>query len=205
MDPTERTSLTLLERIREGDDEAWNRLVQIYGPLVFQQCRRRGLNDDDACEVSQDVLLAVHKGIADFRRDRPGDRFLHWLRSITSKKIADFFRRIDTQLQAQGGTSAKVLLEQQAEQHVEWEPDKLQRQAYVRAVNIMKTDFQENTWQAFWMTVVEGQTTAGVASSLGVTPGAVRQARSKVRKRLVAELGDLLDISDEPLDHEGMP
>src|SRR5262249_48830287 len=83
------TSLTLLERVRRRDQAAWERLVSLYTPLVYHWCLRHGLQPADAEEVSQEVFLAVARGIGDFRHDREGDSFRGWLRTITRNKVCD--------------------------------------------------------------------------------------------------------------------
>ena len=192
-----KTSLTLLSLARTGDTEAWNRLVNVYGPLVYQQCKRKNLSDDDAAEVAQDVFLALHGGLKKFRKERPEDSFIHWLRRVTSFKIADRIRLLVGQANAFGGTDAQVMIEQQPEEiEAEWQPDMVRQEAFSRAIDLMKTDFQESTWRAFWITVVEGKTTQEACEILSMKPGAIRNARSKVRKRLVQELGDVLDLSN---------
>src|SRR4051812_43084854 len=69
------TSLSLLERVRGNQAGAWERLVDLYAPLVYHWCRRAGLSADDAADVFQEVFRAVTAHIAEFRRDRAGDTF----------------------------------------------------------------------------------------------------------------------------------
>jgi RNA polymerase sigma-70 factor (ECF subfamily) len=193
------TSMSLLMRARSGDEVAWGRIVEIYGPIVFNQCKRRGFGAEDAKDITQDIFLAVSQSLASFRRDRPGDSFLHWLRAIASKKIVDRIRREAGKAQAVGGSTAHVRIEQLPEElEADWNPDEMRQHAFERAFQLIRTDFRENTWRAFLLSVVEGKTTADVCEALDMKPGAVRNARSKVQKRLVEELGDLLDIGVEP-------
>ena len=42
MDGT-KTSLSLLERLREDDAEAWDRLADVFSPLVYTWCRQQSL------------------------------------------------------------------------------------------------------------------------------------------------------------------
>ncbi|MCA8998624.1 MAG: sigma-70 family RNA polymerase sigma factor [Planctomycetaceae bacterium] len=189
------TSLSLLIRARDGEDRAWDRLVEIYGPLVFEQCRRKGFREEDAKEITQDIFLAVSQGLPNFRRDRPDDSFLHWIRKIASRKIIDRIRRDAGMAQGTGGSSAHMRIHQVPDSISEddWNPDDLKRMAYERALMLMQQDFQERTWQAFWLSVVEGKPTAEVSETLNMKPGTVRNARFKVQRRLIEELGDLLE------------
>ena len=60
-----------------------------------------------------------------------------------------------------------------------------------RALEMIRCEFEERTWQAFWRTAVEGRPAADVGEELGMRPGAVRVAKSRVLQRLREELGDL--------------
>src|SRR5437588_9992509 len=91
--PSTATSPSLLDRVKAGDAAAWERLVTLYAPLVFHWCRRWGLRDEDAADVFQDVFQSVAAHIATFHRDRRGDTFRGWLRTITRNKVHDYYRR----------------------------------------------------------------------------------------------------------------
>ena len=97
---------SLLQRVKGRDEEGWRRLTDLYGPLVYGWCRRKGLSAEDAADVVQETFSAVYGGIGRFRRDRPGDSFLAWLRSIARNKIRDRFRQIRDGAR-EGSTSAK--------------------------------------------------------------------------------------------------
>jgi RNA polymerase sigma-70 factor, ECF subfamily len=190
--PAEPTSLTLLERVRNQDADGWRRLVQLYGPLVYQWCRRQRLRDEDAADVSQEVFRTVAQRIDTFRRDGPGASFRGWLWTITRNKIGDHFRREEGRPAAAGGTDAHLRLQEVPEQL----PDDEQSQADThslthRALALIRTEFEERTWQAFWRTVVDNEAPRDVAAELGVTPDAVRMAKSRVLRRLREELPDL--------------
>jgi len=98
------TSPSLIERVRQRDEEAWGRLVWLYGPLVDCWIRRKGVSRADAKDIFQEVFSAVASGIDGFRKDRPGDSFRAWLRVITRNKVNDHFRRAGRQPVAKGGT-----------------------------------------------------------------------------------------------------
>src|ERR1043166_3893337 len=89
-----RTSPSLLLRVQANDQIAWTRLVDLYAPLVYHWCRRAQLGPEDTGDVFQETFRAVSQHIHAFRRDRPGDSFRGWLRTITQNKIRDHFRRI---------------------------------------------------------------------------------------------------------------
>src|SRR5689334_12828518 len=93
---------SLLERLRGGETGAWDRLAELYGATVYVWCRRAGVSEADAPDVSQEVFSAVARHIADFRRERPGDSFRGWLWTITRNKVRDHRRRHAGQARAAG-------------------------------------------------------------------------------------------------------
>src|SRR4051812_44000856 len=102
-----RTSPSLLLRVQDNDQGAWTRLVNLYGPLVYHWCRKSHLDAEDMADVFQETFRAVARRIHDFRRDRPGDTFRGWLRTITLNKVRDNFRRHSQVPRAVGGTDAQ--------------------------------------------------------------------------------------------------
>jgi RNA polymerase sigma-70 factor (ECF subfamily) len=186
------TSLTLLERVRGRDGDAWQRLLHLYGPLVVRWCGHRGVRGQDADDVQQEVFQAVVAGLDNFRRDRPGDTFRGWLRVITRNKLLDHFRRRDKQPEAQGGTTANRQLHEVADQELPDDTEEDLGALYHRALELVRSEFEDRTWEAFWRVAVGGQTPDVIAADLGVTPAAVRKAKSRVLLRLRQEIGDLI-------------
>jgi RNA polymerase sigma-70 factor (ECF subfamily) len=193
MTASQSTSLSLVRRLKKRDQQAWSRLVRIYGPLVYRWCRRAGVPAQDAADVAQEVFQAVATGIDGFQRERDGDFFRGWLYGITRHKVNDYFRRRAGPVPA-GGSSAQQRLEAVALP----EPDESQIAADTHrmlhaALDSIRGEFEEHNWQAFWRTAVEQQSAADVARDLGLTSAAVRQAKFRVLRRLRRELEELDD------------
>ncbi|HVX60264.1 MAG TPA: RNA polymerase sigma factor [Pirellulales bacterium] len=190
--PGKSTSLTLLERVRDQDQEAWRRLMHMYAPLVSRWCSHGGVSGQDADDVQQEVFQAVAASLQNFRRDRGGDTFRGWLRGITRNKILDHYRRRQRAPEAQGGTDAYRQLQDLAEPP--WPEDTADDLSglYHRALELVKGEFEQRTWEAFWRAAIDGHPPALIATDLGVTPAAVRKAKSRVLHRLREELGELL-------------
>jgi RNA polymerase sigma-70 factor (ECF subfamily) len=188
--------LTLIEQIRGHDQEAWRRVVDLYAPLIRFWCRRWGIQGEDAEDVLQEVFQAVAVGLRDFRRDREGDSFRGWLRGIARNKVLDVFRR--NAARGQGGTdfyrrSLEVPGPADPEGDADPDPDEghVVGEVYRQALELVRLEFEDRTWKAFWRAAVEGQAPAIIAEDLGVTPAAVRQAKSRVLRRLKEVLGEL--------------
>jgi RNA polymerase sigma-70 factor (ECF subfamily) len=192
------TSRSLLNNARDADPEAWERLVRLYSPLVASWCRRWGIAEQDVLDVLQEVFSAVAKNLRRFRNDRASDTFRGWLLTIARNKVRDHFRRKLQQTDAAGGTDAFVRLQQILDPHLDNplpEPadDAEFDQVLFRALESIRSEFHERTWQAFWGVVVENRATADVAADLQMSPGSVRVSKSRVLLRLRRELGDIPD------------
>jgi RNA polymerase sigma-70 factor (ECF subfamily) len=194
------TSRSLLAGARHGTPAAWERLVRLYAPLVASWCRRWEVAEQDIGDVLQEVFTAVASHLDRFRKERPADTFRGWLRTIARSKVADYFRRGAIEPSGGGGTEATRRMEQIPDMRADSElPDTTDDAAETalvenllhRALESIRGEFHERTWQAFWQTVVDGRLAADVAAGLDMSPGAVRVAKSRVLLRLRRELGDV--------------
>jgi RNA polymerase sigma-70 factor (ECF subfamily) len=215
------TSLSLLDRVKADDQQAWQRLVGLYTPLVCHWCARWQVTGADADDVVQDVFLAVAAGIEKFHRPRPAvgapsepppigsvgspapsavtgppatGSFHGWLGAITRNKLRDFYERRQRQPAAQGGSDFHRLLQEIPDSTLSDDAADAAHlsDVYHRALELIRGDFEDHTWQAFWRTAVEDQTPAEVAPALGMSKVAVRQAKARVLRRLKEEVGDLI-------------
>jgi RNA polymerase sigma-70 factor, ECF subfamily len=185
------TSLSLLERLRGQDQQAWQRLVTLYAPLVYHWCAAGGVRGKDANDVVQEVFLAVSLALDDFERRQAGS-FRGWLRGVTRHKLLDHFRRRHHQPAAEGGSGALERMQQLPDPEPGEQDEAEASGLYRRALELIRGDFEERTWQAFWRCAVDGQRTDLVAAELGMSAVAVRIAKSRVLGRLRAEVGDLI-------------
>jgi RNA polymerase sigma-70 factor, ECF subfamily len=190
-----RTQRSLLERARARDPAAWERMVALYAPLVLSWCRSWGLKPEDAADVFQEVFQAVAAHLKGFRRERSGDTFRGWLRTIARNKANDFFRRKQREPEGVGGSEGQAILAQVPEELSAAEEEasvEAENALLHRALEMIRSEFEHRTWQAFWQTAVEGRSATDVAADLSMSPGAVRVAKSRVLHRLRADLGELL-------------
>ena len=189
-----RTPRSLIDRARKADPAAWTAFVDLYAPLVLRWCRRWHLQENDAADILQDVFVAVSRHLQSFHRDRAGDTFRGWLRVIVRNKITDHFRRLGREPGGEGGTEAQLRFTRIAElesEDVSAVADDGESLLFRQCCERVRAEFQENTWQAFWRTAVEGKPAAEVAAELKMSPVGVRVAKSRVLLRLREELGDL--------------
>ena len=180
------TRATLLANIQSPENhEAWEEFVVIYRPVIYRMARRRGMQDADAQDVAQNILVRIAGAIANYEQ-KDGTRFRHWLRRVARNAILSAITR-SPQDAAAGGTAAADLLDEQTNSDPGLDADlekEHRRELYLRAAASVRTDVNAETWQAFEMTVVQGQACEDVAKRLGKSVGTVYAARSRIIKRL---------------------
>jgi RNA polymerase sigma-70 factor (ECF subfamily) len=187
-------STSLVQRVTALDAQAWERLVHLFGPTIYGRCRRRGLQEDEAADLVQEVFLAAATSIGRFAGPPAG--FRSWLWGIARNKLKDHWEARANRPGAQGGTDAqRRLAEVPAHEQrldIDDSPGLEAHSLIRRALDFIHQDFEERTWKAFWRFEVDGQPAADVASELGMTPNAVHIAVCRVRKRLREEFGEVL-------------
>jgi RNA polymerase sigma-70 factor (ECF subfamily) len=185
------TRPSLLVRIRDHRDRrAWGEFVDIYAPLVYRYVQRHGLQDADAADLTQEVLRAVARAVPRLEYDPNRGSFRGWLFTIVRNELRDWLSSQRRHVHASGDTDAQRRLEQEAAPGVDWEQD-YERQLFAVAVEQVRGDFQDSTWQAFWLTAVHGQSGKDVARVLGMSTAAVYLAKRRVITRLKEQIAYL--------------
>jgi RNA polymerase sigma-70 factor (ECF subfamily) len=186
------TQPSLLVRIRDNQDrEAWRQFVRVYGPVVYGYGRKRGLQDADAADLTQEVLRAVAAGVGRLEYDPQRGSFRGWLFTLAHHKLYDFLARRNGRRSEETGVQTR-LEEQPAREDDQalWDRE-YERRLFARAAAEVRTHFQDTTWQAFWLTAVEGRGGKDVAAELGLTVASVYLAKSRVMARLRERIQEL--------------
>jgi len=192
MSDSQPTRQTLLLRLAGGDDRrAWEQFVEIYAPLVFQFARRRGLQDSDAADVVQEVLISVADAFRRRKYDRSRGAFRGWLLTIARNEVSDWLTARARRHEPIGGTTAQQALGNLASDGkvasdgdaAAWDHD-YQERLFVWAADRVQSEVQPATWQAFWQTTIDQRSGQEVAAALEMTVAAVYLAKSRVMKRL---------------------
>jgi RNA polymerase sigma-70 factor (ECF subfamily) len=191
------TSASLLDRVRSNPrSEAWQRLVEVYEPLVRGWLRRHHLIEDDADDLVQDVMAIVVRRLPDFQHNGRVGAFRTWLRTITVNCLRDHWRSGKRRPSATGdGNFQQVLaqLEDPASGMSQLWDQEHDRHVTRRLLETLRNDFEPTTWQAFQRTALDGLAAAEAAAELGLSANAVFIARSRVLARLRQEAAGLLD------------
>jgi RNA polymerase sigma-70 factor (ECF subfamily) len=169
-------------RLRNAKNHAaWEEFVTAYHPAIYRFGRQRGLQHADAQDLAQSVLSAVAEQVADWEPDADRSRFRTWLWRVASNQTITMFRRRKPDA-ARGGTTAVAVLHDQPDPAADLELNR-RREAFRALARKVRAEFEEATWQAFWMTAVEGATVEETARSLGRSAGAIYTARSRIIRR----------------------
>jgi RNA polymerase sigma-70 factor (ECF subfamily) len=191
------TSLSLLVRAgRREEPQAWERLAAIYAPLLADWLRRLGVQENDADDLTQEVLVVVLRELPTFEHNRRPGAFRRWLRMILVHRVRDFWKRRRHVPTATGATSFHQQLDQleddasPASRHWDQSHDEHVMQQLLEAV---RPNFAPQTWQAFHLQVMEGRRADAVARDLGLSLSSVYVAKSRVLAALRREAEGLID------------
>lgn len=170
-------------RVKDTDDQtAWEEFAAIYRPVICRFARKRGLQESDAQDLAQNVLAAVAAAIPDWQPDESNARFRTWLSRIAFNQTVTIFRRRRTDRARGSVECVEELCDHQGDitaLQVDY-----QREVFRSLARRVREEVEETTWQAFWMTAVEGCSISDVAESLGRSTGSVYTARSRILRRL---------------------
>jgi RNA polymerase sigma-70 factor (ECF subfamily) len=191
------TSLSLLARVRQSaDSESWNRLVELYAPLIRGWLRSYGVGGADADDLVQEVLTAVSQELPKFVHSERTGAFRSWLRKILVHRLQNYWRGRKRQLPAKGGSSLQEQLHQLEDDNSGlsriWN-EQHDREVIARLVELVRPRFQPKTWEAFRRQMFDGQKPAQVAEELGMVVGSVYVARNRVLTALRREAEGLVD------------
>lgn len=191
------TPISLLERLRLRPDEAsWQRLVDLYTPLIRAWLRHHGILNSDSDDLTQEVMQVLVRELPNFRHDlRPG-AFRRWLRNVTVNRLRVFWRERRSRHVATGVSDFGHILDQLEDPNSrlsrQWDEEHDHHVAR-RLLELIEPEFEPMTWRAFSALVLEGKRTVDVAAEIGTTPNAVRIAKSRVLSRFRQEIEGILD------------
>lgn len=185
------TRPSLLLRLRgERDEQAWAEFLALYEPLVLRLMRQRGLQDTDARDVTQQVLIRISSAINRYQPDGAEASFRRWLFRVARNVVVTFLTRQSRQPKLQLDQSLAELFETSLARSSESDlfDYEYQQQVLAWAIQQVQQEFRKTTWQAFLETALQGRAITEVARELGLSPGSVYVARSRIIARLKAKV-----------------
>jgi RNA polymerase sigma factor (sigma-70 family) len=188
------TRITLLGRLRRDptNQTAWGEFVDQYGPKLMGWCQKWRLQEADAQDVTQNVLLKLAEKLRDFTYD-PSRSFRAWLKTVAHNACSDFLEsRQKPGLGSGDSQIGHVLLNAEAREdllnHLEQEFD---REILEEAMMRVRLRVAPQTWQAFWLTACEGVSGADAATRIPMQVAQVYVAKRRVQKMLQEEVARL--------------
>jgi RNA polymerase sigma factor (sigma-70 family) len=193
MDSAPETRASLLIRVRDpADQAAWHEFVDIYRPVILRLARQKGMQEADADDVAQEVLLSVAQAVELREHDPKRAKFRTWLNRVAHNAILNALTR--RRPDRGSGDSALLAVLDQFDSQTGPDSDLLRlehrREVFRWAVRQVRQEFQEATWDAFWLTAVEGRAVDTVAAELAKNPGAIYAARSRIIRRIQEKVSE---------------
>jgi RNA polymerase sigma-70 factor (ECF subfamily) len=186
-DTSLRTRPSLLRRLRQAppDQAAWAEFVDRYGRQIHAWCRRWGLQEADAEDVTQTVLLQLASRLPGFCYD-PARRFRAWLKTLTHHAWSDFLAAWRPAVKGSGDSGLRQLLDivQARDDLTRRMQEAFDQELLELATARVRARVEERTWEAFRLTAQEGLSGAEAAARLGMQVGTVYKAKSKVHAML---------------------
>lgn len=181
------TSGTLLGQLQnELSNPHWQTFLSIYEPVLISFCRRKGLQESDARDVTQISLIAVMKGIVGFTYDPVKGKFRSWLGTIVAREIARYRRkqfRAGIQLVDQPAWELRTV----SDDDVAWSLF-FNREICNIALRRIESDFEDETWRAFELLWKQDVSPGVVAATMNRPVSWAYQAKFRVLKRLEEEV-----------------
>ena len=193
-----QTSATLLGRLRQfpPDQAAWAQFADRYGRRIYGWCRKWNLQESDAEDVTQCVLLKLAEKMRAFEYD-PSKSFRAWLKTVTRHAWLDSGATRKAAVAAGGSQALELLQAVEARENlVERLGEEFDRELLEEAMTRVRARVIPRTWEAFERTALRGESGTEAGQALGMKVATVFVARSKVQKMIQEELR-LLDAPEK--------
>ena len=191
MSPLE-TRQSLIVRLKSEQNElAWRDFVCAYEGFLNQLVRRQGVPERHVPDITQQILLTIARSIDGWKDDGNAASFRRWLSTVSRNVVIRFMSRERKQAGGIGGSDLVAQL-----QNVEDKPDeqhirRYQHERIVWAAELVRHEFLETSWRAFWATVIEERPVDEVALELNVSPGSIYMSRSRIMARIKKKVAEV--------------
>jgi RNA polymerase sigma-70 factor (ECF subfamily) len=160
----------LIEAVRQGDQDAFGRLYDLYAPMVHGVLLAR-VPVSDVDDLVQDVFLVALRKLSTLRDD---NAFGGWLAMIARNRAMDFHRKKRETEELQETVAVKAEAGSDAEAR--------------RVLEVIR-ELPESYSETLIMRLVEGMTGPEIALRTGLTPASVRVNLHRGMKLLREKLG----------------
>lgn len=192
--PPTRVSL-ILHLQNEQDDAAWREFVTVYESFLMRLIQRRGVPATHVSDVTNQVLSAIARSITQWKDDQQDASFRRWISRVARNVVIKYMSNERRHVSAVGGTDALESLGQLPAPLNDEIERQYEHELIVWAAEQVKCEFIDTSWQAFWMTMIEGRAVADVAQTLAVSPGSIYMSRGRILKRIRDKVIEVMEPS----------
>jgi RNA polymerase sigma-70 factor (ECF subfamily) len=188
-----RTGSVLLVLLRDpSTPRAWEDFVDRYGPKIHGWCRRSGLQEADAENVTQEVLFKMVQALPKFTYD-PEKGFRRWLKTVTLHALDDYR---DSQRRAVAGAGGSAVLERLHQEEAREELITSLAEAFDlelrdEAESRVQLRVSARDWKIFQDLATDGRPVRDVAQEHGLSAAAVRMVKCRVLNELREQVARL--------------
>ncbi len=188
------TRHSLIVRLKDQrNDLAWTEFVCAYEPFLMRLVRKQGTPDRHVADVSQQLLIAIARSVDGWKPDGKVASFRRWLGRVARNVVIKFMMRERKQITGQGGSDFLTLTEEMPDASIDAQQAKRYEQELILwAAELVRVEFRETSWRAFWETQIEGRSVADVSEELGVSTGSIYMSRSRIFARIRSHIEEVL-------------
>ena len=171
------TRHSLIHRLADANDQsAWKHFEQCYQSAIYRMARNRGLHSDEALDVVQEVMMAVHRLATHWTPNERIGSFRAWLAETTRRQTFASLRfrkrvgeTLDLSIEPHSAPApAPAIIDEESD----W--------LFYEAVAQLEKATNPTHWMAFWLTSIEGVEPNDVAARLGLRLGSVYSIKSRI-------------------------
>ena len=195
---TQTTHPSLLERVRDlGDHGSWREFDERYRDLIVRYCRRKGLQQSDAEDVRQMVMLNLARALRTFEYRPDRGRFRGYLGRVVANAVHRYYRSPRPEARGlQSSVGGELVAEEDSLLDAEWETEWMHHH-YRLALKAVRASADPKSVAVFER-LLAGDSSDSVARAFGMTRDAVHKVKQRMRDRLKARVAEQVDDEEAP-------
>lgn len=170
----------LVERCLQGDDAAWEQIVNSYTRRIYNLGYRYTNRRDEAEDLTQEILVRVYQNLKSFRAD--AGTFQNWILKVGRNLIIDHYRQTRRFQQAAGTEELETMnLKDEKAPNPERTVERDEAARFLReGLQALSPELKE----AIVLRDIEGMAYLEIAELLGIPEGTVKSRINRGRLEL---------------------
>jgi len=169
----------LVIQAQSNDKKSYHRLLTELAPYI-RNVLLKNLNGTEAAEdVTQEVLISVHKSLQTYNSERP---FMPWLHAIINFRRTDYLRKYYSD------RSDKTATIDDNPEYLSDHVTNPTHQGELKDIDVALKQLPETQQRIFRMIKIEGYTAKEVANELNMKETAVKVSAHRTMKKLQDQL-----------------